>query len=355
MTRGLNQISYPSHPNLYHGIFKIPLRLCHDIETMIKKFWQGQQGDKRKIYWIKWYELTKLKMVAGMGFRDLALFNDSLLAKQARWLLQNKNSLFHRVFKAWFFSHCSIMEAKSSRSSSYAWTSILHGREVLKRGCRWRVGDDKSVSLWRDFWLPRQSNPNVLSPVLGSLTDAKDEILIDESQRQCNHSLIDGIFTRDEAVLIKSIPLLRVEKANSLFWPYTSNGGYTSKSGYQFLKKEASTKHFVFNPQPKTELWRGICSLNIPNKVKSLLWGAVPFFSLKNDIKTLISRATIFYILSIGFIMGYKNGPKIFSRAVAPRPLRRLVHERYLGLHSMDQASEKLSLKTLTTLFRVGS
>ena len=75
------------------------------------------------------------------------------------------------------------MEAKNSRSSLYAWTSILHGRKVLKRGCRWSVGDDKSVSLWRDFWLPRQSNPNVLSLVLGSLTDAKDEILIDKSQR----------------------------------------------------------------------------------------------------------------------------------------------------------------------------
>ena len=54
---------------------------------------------------------------------------------------------------------------------------------MLKRGCRWHVGDDKSISLWRDFWLPRQSNPNVLSPVLGSLTDAEVEILIDELQR----------------------------------------------------------------------------------------------------------------------------------------------------------------------------
>lgn len=107
-------------PTFTMGCFKIPLGLCHNIEAMIKKFWWGQRGDRRKIHWVKWDELSKSKMVGGMGFRDVALFNDSLLAKQAWQLLQNKNSLFYRVFKARFFSNCSIMEAKHLRSSSYA-------------------------------------------------------------------------------------------------------------------------------------------------------------------------------------------------------------------------------------------
>lgn len=48
----------------------------------------GQRGDKRKIHWLKWEDLTKSKMEGGMGFKDLALFDDSLLAKQSWWLLQ---------------------------------------------------------------------------------------------------------------------------------------------------------------------------------------------------------------------------------------------------------------------------
>ena len=81
-----------------------------------------------------------------MGFRDLAKFNDSLLAKQAWRLLHNHNSLFYKVFKARFFPNTTIMEAKDSRIESYAWRSILIGRNVIQRGARWRVGDGKKKS-----------------------------------------------------------------------------------------------------------------------------------------------------------------------------------------------------------------
>ena len=68
-------------PTYAMGCFKLPLSLCHEIETMIKKFWWGQRGDKRKIHWLKWDELTKSKLEGGMRFRDITMFNDSLLAK----------------------------------------------------------------------------------------------------------------------------------------------------------------------------------------------------------------------------------------------------------------------------------
>ena len=170
--------------------FKLPLGLCNDIEALIKRFWWGKKGGRRRIHWLKWVELTKSKMVGGMGFRDLALFNDSLLAKQAWRLLQNKHSLFYKVFKTRFFPNCTIMEARTSRSASYAWTSILHVRDVLLRGCRWCIGDGKFVSIWQDFWLPRKDNPLVLSPMIKSLVDAKVDVLIDALARQWDNFIL---------------------------------------------------------------------------------------------------------------------------------------------------------------------
>ena len=82
-----------------------------------------------------------------MGFRDLAKFNDSLLAKQAWRLLHNQNSFFYKVFKAQFFPNTTIMEAKDSRMGSYAWRSILIERDVIQRRARQRVGDGKKKNL----------------------------------------------------------------------------------------------------------------------------------------------------------------------------------------------------------------
>ena len=84
-----------------------------------------------------------------MGFRDLALYNDSLLAKQAWLLLHNKTSLFYKVFKACFFPNSTIMEAANSRMGSYAWKSILRGRDIIQRGARWRVGNEENINIWQ--------------------------------------------------------------------------------------------------------------------------------------------------------------------------------------------------------------
>ena len=68
-------------PTYAMGCLKLPMGLCNEIEVLIRKFWWGQRGEKRKIHWLKWGEMTKSKSEGGMGFHDLALHKDSLLAK----------------------------------------------------------------------------------------------------------------------------------------------------------------------------------------------------------------------------------------------------------------------------------
>ena len=107
-----------------------------------------------------------------------------------------------------------------------------------------------------------------------SLADAKVEILIKEDTRQWDHGLIEEMFTLDEAELIKSIPFSRCEAEDNLFWPFTSNGVYTSKWGYRFLKAETQTKWDEEQMEHDKVLWQTLWSLQVPNKIKNLVWKA---------------------------------------------------------------------------------
>ena len=163
------------------------------------------------------------------------------------------------------------MGAKNTRAGSYAWTSILRGRDVIQRGSRWRIGNGNSVKIWQHHWLPRKHPSKVSSPIVTSMEENTVASLIDPELRQWDHGLIDGIFAPQEAEIIKKIPLSHKESEDILYWPFTYDGHYTCKSGYHFLKAKAALAPIEIEPNRDKELWRGVWSLQVPNKVKNML------------------------------------------------------------------------------------
>ena len=114
-----------------------------------------------------------------MGFKEIEKFNDALLAKQVWRMINNLDSLCHRVFKARFFLDFSILEARDSNVGSYAWKSILSARDVVRRGMVWRVGTGERVRIKEDRWLPEKANSLVISPLTQVAAETKVSSLID--------------------------------------------------------------------------------------------------------------------------------------------------------------------------------
>ena len=164
------------------------------------------------------------------------------------------------------------MEASDSNSDSYAWHSILRGRDVLMRGVRWRVGCGESIGVWNDAWLPFLEQPRILSSPIVGFEDIHVCDLIDPASRQWDLALLQGLFNAQELEIISSIPLCSNHVEDKLVWPYTPSGMYTVKSRYRFPTKENFVQPTNVNQNHGGGVWKLIWGLNAPNKVKNFLW-----------------------------------------------------------------------------------
>ena len=149
--------------------------------------------------------------------------------------LHDTQSLFYQVFKANFFPNCSVMNATNPSNASYAWNSILKGREVIKHGASRRIGTSTSVDIWADNWLPTKNNPRIISPCMPGLPSTKVSNLIDPVQRVWKEQVLDRYFFEFEAAVIKRIPLCQSIQDDILIWPWNPDDVYSVKSEYQLL------------------------------------------------------------------------------------------------------------------------
>ena len=69
------------------------------------------------------------------------------------------------------FSHGTIFDAKENKGS-FAWKSILKGREVIRQGLKWRIGNGSKVHIFCDAWLPGSWQGTVVSPIADGQADA---------------------------------------------------------------------------------------------------------------------------------------------------------------------------------------
>ena len=125
--------------------------------------------------------------------------------------MHNKTSLFYKVFKARFFPNTTIMKSADSRLGSYAWKSILRGRDIIQRGARWSVGSGENINIWQHRWLPRKHPPQFPIYPIDDFVNSMMDCLVDQTMRQWRADLVDGLFVAEDAEIIKAIPLSRNE------------------------------------------------------------------------------------------------------------------------------------------------
>lgn len=208
-----------------------------------------------------------------MGFRKLSMFNLSLLAKQGWRLLRNPNSLVAQLFKARYFPNCNFLDAVAQPGMSFTWRSILAGRKILHKGIRYQIGVGGNVSLWNDPWLPLPHSFKPFSAPMEGTESWMVSDIIDNANGEWVSSVIDELFTKEEANIILKIPLSLRSSDDRLIWHYDTKGIYSVKSGYHVARiAENLGNHASSSGSVSANLWNIIWRLRIPPKVRSFVW-----------------------------------------------------------------------------------
>lgn len=255
------------------GLFKLPDSVCDELTRSIRNFWWGAGKGKRKTHWRSWDILTKSKQGGGMGFRDIKLFNQALLARQAWRLLDRPDSLCARVLKAKYYPNGSLIDTSFSGNASPGWRGIEFGLELLKKGIIWRIGDGYSVRIWRDPWIPRAHSRR-------PITNKKNCRLKWVAELLGTDGKWDVTKVQQHFLPIDVECILKIRTASSTLpdfvaWAPDKLGRFSVRSAYHLAVEIANAaRGSCSSPAGSSNAWKRIWSCNVPQKVKVFAWKA---------------------------------------------------------------------------------
>ncbi|XP_057418946.1 uncharacterized protein LOC130713173 [Lotus japonicus] len=264
-------------PSYVMSCFILPDGLCADIDHMISRFYWGGDSTRRGLHWTKWENLCKSKVEGGLGFRDVKSFNMALVGKNWWRIYTRPESLVARIFKGAYFPRCSLRDAKKGYRPSYTWSSILKTSWVFERGGLWKIGDGSQVHIWNDNWVPGGAPLIYNQDLVDEFHLTHVSMLIDHALHRWRTDLIELVFNPSTAARIISIPLGVHGGPDEFHWPSTSNGHYTCKEGYKYMRNllsmaEASSSTAV---TLEAKFWNFFWSSRALPRCKETCWRAI--------------------------------------------------------------------------------
>nr|XP_027093548.1 uncharacterized protein LOC113713943 [Coffea arabica] len=264
-------------PTYTMSCFKLPKKLCKEINSTMANYWWGEENGKNKIHWKAWNKISRDKKAGGLGFKDLEAFNLALLGKQIWRLLTQPNLLVSRVLKSRYHPKQSIFKCKVAGNASWIWKGLMRARQLVEEGTRKRIGNGLSTNIWEDNWIPMTPNGRVTTqqPQGVNLVKVADLIV----QKRWNKNLLFRNFTSTDVEGILSIPISLVDREDNNFWIHNSNGLYSVRSAYRVLTEEPKAFEQELRGPASTswsiqsqKIWKYLWKLNIKHKVKLFLW-----------------------------------------------------------------------------------
>lgn len=179
-------------------------------------------------------------------------------------------SYYQRKIFSWRQLWC----AKKKTGCSWAWGSILEGRDLLLTHSLWQVGDGTNIRISKDRWL------DTTSPLTSQIINDQNatvSTILNQHRRTWDIRKIFNSFPRNQAAKIVDTTLLPEGEKDRLIWPFTKNGSYEVKSGYHGEKNRRNNldcNACSSSSSVDSNFWKQIWNAKISPKIKTFIWKA---------------------------------------------------------------------------------
>lgn len=151
------------------------------------------------------------------------------------------------------------------------WKSILKARDVLRKGMRKVIGNDRSTRIWHEPWLPNA--PGFCAQRVHQEASDEPQYVGDfiEAKGWQKIKLIEW-FPSVDVIAILKIPLPRYDVDDEWTWIHSKNGLFTVRSAYNMLvmeEKRSRASHF-FSQKPFS--WKKLWKAGVYPKIRMFAW-----------------------------------------------------------------------------------
>lgn len=136
-----------------------------------------------------------------------------------------------RILKARYFPEEDILNAKLKNKASYAWKSILHGRDLISKRMRYIIGDGTLGNMWTDSWIPDHPPRPPRARGVYQLEEKVKEYF-NTTRDQWNEQKLWEVIIDEDVDKILALKISSVARQDLLGWHYNEDDIYTVKSGY---------------------------------------------------------------------------------------------------------------------------
>ncbi|GJR94349.1 RNA-directed DNA polymerase, eukaryota [Tanacetum coccineum] len=230
-----------SMPIFHMSIFKAPLSVIRQLESIRSHFFNGHDSASRKASWIKWDCVLAPKEKGGLGVSSLYALNRALMFKWVWRFYSQNSSLWARVMKAIHGDDGRIGKDIKACNQS-CWLNIVNEINVLKNQginfldfMRLKLGNGNNISFWNDNWIGGNTLKN-LYPRIYALENSKQvtvcaklaDIALDASFRRKPRGGIECIQFNEMLVLMQDVSLTPI--SDRWIWSLEGSGDFSVAS-----------------------------------------------------------------------------------------------------------------------------